>query len=115
MNMSKKKQSYIKTPFGPYLRRLDEVDKDVKDKQEYGSILILTVLEELGEMARAYLAQTGRKKTNLAAQADETYKQELGDILVAILRIARIKKIDLHKRITYSLDKIEKRQNQPKV
>ena len=115
MNMSKKKQSYIKTPFGPYLRRLDEVDKDVKDKQEYGSILILTVLEELGEMARAYLAQTGRKKTNLAAQADETYKQELGDILVAILRIARIKKIDLHKRITYSLDKIEKRQSQPKV
>lgn len=113
--MPKSKRKYYLTPFGDYFRRLDEIDKGVRDKQEYGSILILTILEELGEMARAYLAQTGRKETNLAAQADETYKQELGDILVSILRIARIKKIDLHKRITYSLDKIEKRQTTPKI
>ena len=112
--MPKPKRKYYDTPFGDYMRRLDEVDKNVRDGKEYGSILILTVLEELGEMARAYLALHGRKKTNLAAQADETYKQELGDILVSLLRFARIKKIDLHKRIMYSLDKIEKRQTAPK-
>lgn len=77
-------------------------------------MLILGLLEELGEMARAYLAEHGRKQTNLAAQADETYQQELGDILLSIIRFARIKHIDLHERITYSLDKIEKRRKNPK-
>lgn len=77
-------------------------------------MLILTLVEEVGEMARAYLAKHGRKKTNLAAQADETYEQELGDILVAILRFARVKKINLDERINYSLTKIQKRQTQPK-
>ena len=112
---SKTKQPYHKTPFGEYMRRLDEVDKGVRYGKEFGSILILTVLEELGEMARAYLAKHGRKGTNVVAQMDETYEQELGDIMVSIFRFARIKKIDLHQRITYSLDKIGKRQITPKV
>ena len=64
---------------------------------------------------RAYLAEHGRKKRNLAAQMDETYQQELGDILVAIIRFARIKNIDLHKCITYSLKKIERRKTNPKT
>lgn len=108
------KQVYYKTPFGEYFLYLDKVDKEVKHTKEFGSILILTVLEELGEMSRAYLAQHGRKKTNLAAQRDESYEQELGDILVAIVRFARIKKLDLHKAIMYSLQKIERRRMQPK-
>ncbi|MBI4137432.1 hypothetical protein HY469_05210 [Candidatus Roizmanbacteria bacterium] len=115
MAQRKSKQPYHKTPFGEYMRRLDEVDKGVRYGKEYGSFLILTVLEELGEMARAYLAKHGRKGTNIAAQMDETYEQELGDILVSIFRFARIKKIDLHQRITYSLDKIGKRQTTPKT
>lgn len=78
-------------------------------------MLILTLVEEVGEIARAYLAQHGRKPTNLAAQKDEGYQQELGDIIVAILRFARIKNIDLHKSIIYSLRKIKKRQTQPKI
>lgn len=110
----KKKQLYLKTPFGEYMRRLDEVDKGVRYGKEYGSVLILTVLEELGEMARAYLAKHGRKGTNIAAQMDETYEQELGDMLVSIFRFARIKKIDLHQRVMYSLNKIEKRKVTPK-
>ena len=68
-------------------------------------MLILSLVEEIGEMARAYLAEHGRKKTNLAAQRDETYEQELGDILVSILRFARVKNINLHDRIMYSLEK----------
>lgn len=77
-------------------------------------MLILTLVEEVGEMARAYLAEHGRKPTNVAAQKDETYQQELGDIIVAILRFARIKNIDLHKRVMYSLGKIKGRQQTPK-
>ncbi len=105
---------HISTPFGKYFRYLDEIDKGAKDNKEFGSILILGLVEELGEMARAYLAEHGRKKTNLAAQADETYEQELGDILVAILRFARIKKLNLDQRIMYTLQKIERRKTKPK-
>ncbi len=110
---TKKAISY-RTPFGKYFKRLDKIDKDLKYTKEYGSILILSLVEEVGEMARAYLAEHGRKKTNLAAQRDETYEQELGDILLAIIRFARIKGINLDERITYSLDKIEKRKIHPK-
>lgn len=96
------------------MRLLDEIDKGKRYNKEFGSILILSLVEEIGEMARAYLAEHGRKKTNLAAQADETYEQELGDILVGILRLARIKHINLHDTIMYSLNKIEGRKTKPK-
>jgi NTP pyrophosphatase (non-canonical NTP hydrolase) len=110
----KPKQEYFDTPFSQYFRYLDKIDKGKRYTKEYGSIMILSLLEEVGEMARAYLAEHGRKKTNLAAQQDETYEQELGDILLTILRFARTKKIDLHERLMYSLEKVEKRKTQPK-
>ncbi len=103
------------SPFGKYFKRLDEIDQDLKTSEEFGSILILSLVEEVGEMSRAYLAKHGRKPTNKAAQADETYQQELGDILVAIIRFARIKNIDLDQRIMYTLRKISKRKTQPKL
>lgn len=109
--MSRRKIS----PFGKYFNHLDRIDSDLKTAEEFGSILILSLVEEVGEMSRAYLAKHGRKRTNLAAQTDETYEQELGDILVAILRFARIKNINLDKRITYSLRKIERRKKEPKI
>jgi NTP pyrophosphatase (non-canonical NTP hydrolase) len=105
---------HIKSPFSVYFRELDEVDKGLRYSKEYGSVLILSLVEEVGEMARAYLAEHGRKPTNLAAQADETYEEELGDILVSILRFARIKKINLDERIRYSINKIEARKTKPK-
>ena len=105
-----------KTPsgFGFYFSYLDKVDKDVKDTKEFGSMLILGMVEEIGEMSRAYLAKHGRKPRNIAAQEDEAYERELGDILVAILRLARIKNINLHEALMYSLNKIEKRRKNPK-
>ncbi|NCQ65341.1 MAG: hypothetical protein COZ34_02030 [Candidatus Pacebacteria bacterium CG_4_10_14_3_um_filter_34_15] len=102
------------TPFGKYFRELDKIDKGKRYTKEYGSIMILSLLEEVGEMSRAYLAEHGRKSNNLAAQLDETYKQELGDLLLTILRFARIKKIDLDNSLMYSLNKIAKRKNNPK-
>jgi len=109
------KKISMSTPFGVYIRELEKIDKDLRDSKEFGSFLILTLVEEVGEMARAYLAKHGRKKTNIAAQKDETYEQELGDILVAILRFARIKDINLDKRVRYSLKKISIRRKTPKV
>lgn len=115
MDNSKKKQnSPFSTPFNEYFKLFDKADKEMKYSEEYGSFLILSLVEEVGEMARAYLAQHGRKKTNLAAQRDEKYEQELGDIMVSIFRFARIKNINLHERIMYSLKKVEKRQEEPK-
>lgn len=109
------KQKHFQTPFGQYFRYLDKIDKGKRYSKEYGSIMIISILEEVGEMARAYLAEHGRKKTNVAAQLDETYEQELGDILLTILRFARVKKINLHDRLMYSLKKIEKRKTHPKT
>jgi len=102
------------SPFGKYFNKLDNIDGDLKGSEEFGSILILNLVEEVGEMARAYLAKHGRKPTNLSAQQDETYKQELGDILVAIIRFARVKNINLDQRIMYTLRKIEARKTKPK-
>jgi NTP pyrophosphatase (non-canonical NTP hydrolase) len=112
--MNTKQQPLHKTPFREYFNTLSDIDKNKRYSHEYGSILILQLVEEVGEMARAYLAEHGRKKTNLAAQSDETYEQELGDLLVTILRFARIKNINLHERILYTLEKVKKRQTTPK-
>ncbi len=107
-------KKYHDTPFAEYFRQLDQIDKGLKYTNEFGSFLILSLVEEVGEMARAYLAKHGRKGTNLAAQEDETYEQELGDLIVTILRFARIKNINLDNRIQYTLKKIEKRRTSPK-
>ncbi|MDH5533467.1 MAG: hypothetical protein OEX81_03515 [Candidatus Pacebacteria bacterium] len=104
----------FQTPFGKYFRALDKIDGAKRYSKEFGSIMILGLVEEVGEMARAYLAEHGRKKTNLSAQEDETYRQELGDLLLTIIRFARIKKIDLDEILTRSLKKVEKRKTTPK-
>lgn len=102
------------SPFGLYFSILKDIDGEDAITEEYGSMLILSLVEEVGEMARAYLAKHGRKGSNLAAQNDETYEQELGDIMLSIIRFARIKNINLHKRMMYSLGKIKKRRTAPK-
>lgn len=114
MSSKKTKQQLHKTPFSDYFNLLSDIDKNQRYSKEYGSIMILGLVEEVGEMARAYLAEHGRKRTNLAAQADESYQEELGDLLVTILRFARVKNINLDERIMYSLEKIKKRKSQPK-
>ncbi len=111
--MPQKKQIFS-TPFGKYFHFLDKIDSGKKMTKEFGSVLILSLVEEVGEMARAYLAKHGRKPSNIAAQLDEDYKRELGDVLVVILRIAYFKKLDLDDAVMYSLKKIEKRKNNPK-
>ncbi len=97
-----------------YITILRELDQDRPKTKEYGSILILGLMEEVGEISRAYLAEHGRKPTNKAAQRDETYKQELGDLLISIMRLAIEKNINLDHRIQYTLKKIQRRKHTPK-
>lgn len=98
-----------------YITLLRELERDEIKTREYGSIMILTLMEEVGEMARAYLAEHGRKPSNLKAQRDETYKQELGDLLVSIMKLAIYKNINLDHRIEYTLKKIRLRKRVPKT
>src|SRR5476649_2177660 len=95
--------------FQEYLGILRDLDKDLPKEKEYGSILLLGLMEEVGEIARAYLAEHGRKPTNKAAQRDETYKQELGDLIISIMRLAIEKNINLDHRVQYTLKKILRR------
>ena len=104
----------ISKTFQEYQAILKELDKDQPREKEYGSILILGLMEEVGEISRAYLAEHGRKPTNKAAQRDETYKQELGDLLISIMRLAIDKNINLDHRIQYTLKKIQRRRIKPK-
>jgi len=97
-----------------YIVLVKELEKEEIKQKEYGSILILSIMEEVGEMARAYLAEHGRKATNVKAQQDETYKQELGDLLLSIFKLAIYKNINLDKRLIYTLRKIRYRKLHPK-
>lgn len=108
------KRTHHASPFADYFNYLSRIDRGKRYSEEYGSILILSLVEEVGEMARAYLAEHGRKPLNKAAQKDESYEQELGDLVVTILRFARAKDINLHERIMDTLKKIEARKLQPK-
>ena len=112
--MARIKRTHHKSPFAEYFNYLSKIDRGKRYSKEYGSILILSLMEEVGEMARAYLAEHGRKPLNLAAQNYESYEQELGDLVVTILRFARTKDIDLHGRVMDTLTKIEKRKKNPK-
>ena len=94
---------------------MKELEKnDIKTNKEYGSTLILGIIEEVGEIARAYLAEHGKKRTNIRAQKDETYKQELGDLLASIIKLAVYKNINLDKRLNYTLNKIRHRKTELK-
>ncbi len=92
-----------------YQSELIQIDKNTPQGEQYASMLILAIVEEVGEMARAYLTKVGKKPHNIRAQKDESYRQELGDIIVAIMKLAYIKKIDLDKQINYTLRKIKRR------
>lgn len=111
---NKKYQNNVSRTLQEYIALVRELDQDQPRNKEYGSILILGLMEEVGEIARAYLAEHGRKPTNKAAQRDETYKQELGDLLISIIRIAIDKNINLDHRMQYTINKIKRRRLQPK-
>ena len=100
------------TPFNKYFARLEKIFPN--ETEEFSPFLILRIMEETGEMARACLAKHGRKQNNLCAQNDETYIEEMGDLLISVMHLAQIKNINLDELIDRSLTKLEARQTHPK-
>ncbi len=70
-------------------------------------IILLFLLEELGEVARAFLKEEGHKGDN--DRILETFKQELGDVFFLLLALAATKDVDLEKQLDYTLTKLETR------
>lgn len=70
-------------------------------------IILLFLLEELGEVARAFLKEEGHKEDN--KRIIETYRQEMGDVFFLLLRLAHVKDIDLEKQLDHTLQKLRSR------
>jgi len=67
-------------------------------------VVILFFLEELGEVARAFLKEEGFKKTN--PRVTETAAQEMGDLFLMILRLANVMGVDLEEALDRTLKKL---------
>jgi NTP pyrophosphatase (non-canonical NTP hydrolase) len=69
-------------------------------------VILLFLLEELGEVARAYLKEEGHKKEN--DRITETFRQEMGDVFYLILRLAEMTNTDLEVEFGKTLKKLER-------
>jgi NTP pyrophosphatase (non-canonical NTP hydrolase) len=85
------------------------VDKEASDMghNRDPKIILLFLLEELGETARAFLKESGHKETN--DRVVETYKQELGDVFFLLLSLAASRGIDLEEQLQYTIQKLKTR------
>jgi NTP pyrophosphatase (non-canonical NTP hydrolase) len=70
------------------------------------NIILLFLMEELGEVARAYLKEEGHKAGN--DRVTETFRQELGDVFYLILRLAWATDTDLEAELTKTEKKLQK-------
>ncbi len=68
------------------------------------TIILLYLLEELGETARAYLKEQGHKQGN--DRVTETFRQELGDVFYLLLRLAAVTDTDLEKELENTKKKL---------
>lgn len=69
-------------------------------------IILLFLMEELGEVARAYLKEKGHKEGN--DRVTETFRQELGDVFYLILRLAWATDTDLEAELEKTEQKLQK-------
>lgn len=70
------------------------------------NIILLFLMEELGEVARACLAEKGYKEGN--DRVTESFRQELGDVFYLILRLAWATDTDLESELAKTEKKLEK-------
>lgn len=86
----------------------DRVGKQIKDlgHSEDPHIILLYLLEELGEAARAYLKENGYKEGN--NRVAESFQEELGDVFLLLLRLAYVTNTDLEKQLQYTETKLVK-------
>lgn len=70
------------------------------------NIILLFLMEELGEAARAYLKEKGHKEGN--DRVNESFRQELGDVFYLILRLAWATDTDLETELAKTEKKLRK-------
>ena len=68
------------------------------------TIILLFLMEELGEVARAYLKEEGHKVGN--DRVTETFRQEMGDVLYLLLRLAAVTGTNLETELTKTEKKL---------
>jgi NTP pyrophosphatase (non-canonical NTP hydrolase) len=69
-------------------------------------IILLFLMEELGEVARAYLKEAGHKEGN--DRVTETFREELGDVFYLLLRLAWATDTDLEAELAKTEKKLQK-------
>jgi len=69
-------------------------------------IILLFLMEELGEVTRAYLKEEGQKEGN--DRVTETFRQEMGDVFYLLLRLAWATNTDLEAELAKTETKLEK-------
>jgi NTP pyrophosphatase (non-canonical NTP hydrolase) len=67
-------------------------------------IILLFLLEELGEAARAFLKENGYKEQN--NRVTESFKEELGDVFLLLLRLAYVTHTDLERQLATTEKKL---------
>ncbi len=70
------------------------------------TIILLFLMEELGEVARAYLKEEGHKAGN--NRVTETFRQEMGDVFYLLLRLAAVTGTDLEEMLKKTEKKLVK-------
>ncbi len=85
--------------------RIGTITKDLGQSKD-PKIILLFLMEELGEVARAYLKEEGHKKGN--DRVTETFRQELGDVFYLLLRLAWATNTDLEAELTKTEKKLQK-------
>ncbi len=85
-----------------------DVEKQMKDlgHSQDPKIIMLFLLEELGESTRAFLKENGYKENN--NRIAESFRQELGDVFLLLLRLAAVTGTDLENELHHTMDKISK-------
>ncbi|KKR79099.1 MAG: hypothetical protein UU25_C0022G0005 [Microgenomates group bacterium GW2011_GWB1_40_9] len=86
----------------------EQVGKQMKTlgHSEDPHIILLFLLEELGEVTRAFLKENGYKAQN--NRVNESFKQELGDVFLLLLRLSYVTNTDLEKQLQYTQEKLLK-------
>ncbi len=69
-------------------------------------IVLLYLVEEVGEAIRAYLKEKGLKEQN--NRVTETFKEELGDVFLLLLRLAESTGTDLETVLDRTMDKLDR-------
>lgn len=72
---------------------------------------VVKIMEELGELSDIVLKSYKKQRTTKLAEKDTTIEQEIADVLIVTLLLAKHLKIDSEKAILEKIEKIENRRD----